>query len=183
MANTAGRVDLITGCMFSNKTLTLITWVEKHRIAKKQCAIVKHAIDTRYDSRAQHGGIVCNNGMEYSSCPILTASRLSDIDVTPYDVIGVTESQFFDDLLVVDQWANAGKIVICDGLDGDSNREPFGQIHKLAPKCEGVIKLNAVCLYCGANAAFTRRITGSSDCIDVGGAEKYTAVCRQCYNL
>lgn len=168
--------------MFSNKTLTLLTRIEKHRIAKKRCVVIKHSIDTRYSMNAMAGGIVCNNGIEYTSAPVRTAGRLSDIDVAPYDVIGVTESQFFDDLLVVDQWADMGKVVICDGLDGDSNKANFGEIHRLLPLCESVIKLNAVCMYCGADAAFTRRLTESLG-IDIGGTDKYTAVCRQCHKL
>ncbi len=196
-----GSVKLILGCMFSNKTLTLITCVERYYYAKKRCIIIKHSIDTRYDHLSKHGGLICNNGVEYSTIPIVTSTVLGAVDISSYDVIGVTEAQFYTDLLIVDDWATAGKIVICDGLDGDINRCNFGNIHMLIPKCEEVVKLNAVCISCGANAAFTRRIAARStniehqtehinapegslsatNIVDPGGSDKYQPVCRGCY--
>jgi thymidine kinase len=177
---------LIIGPMFANKTMTLMAAVERCHYAKQRCVIVKHTIDTRYDHLSKAGGIICNNHIEYTTIPSITSTRLSDIDVSDYDVIGVTESQFFEDLLVVDQWANSGKIVICDGLDGDYHRDNFGQIHLLMPKCEQVTKLNAVCVRCYADACFTKKIDeniagGGLGVIDIGASNKYYPVCRQCY--
>ncbi len=177
-----GSVELIIGCMFSNKTMTMISRLERYYYAKRRCIIIKHAIDTRYDALIRNGGIMCNNGIEYTTIPVITVDRLSIVDISQYDAIGITEAQFFADLLIVDQWATHGKKVICDGLDADSNRENFGLIHTLIPKCEKVDKLNAVCMLCGDNAAFTMR-TGASgaDIVDIGGADKYQPVCRRCF--
>ncbi len=183
----AGSIRLILGCMFSGKTIQLVACVERyHRTGRQRCVIIKHVIDTRYDHLTTRGGIVCNNGIEYAAIPVISSSTLSSVDVSQYDVIGVTESQFYDDLMVVDAWANAGKIVICDGLDGDINRSNFGRVHELIPRCEKVKKLNAVCLLCGADAAFTQRIGGTgyaphSSKVDPGGSDKYQPVCRACY--
>ncbi len=178
-----GRIELIVGCMFSSKTKTLIDRVEKHHYARKQCIIIKHNIDTRYDHLSETGGIICNNGIEYSKIPVVMSDVLSSIDISNYAVIGVMESQFFSDLLIVDSWASQGKIVICDGLDGNSNRDNFGEIHRLMPKCEKIIKLNAICDTCGKSASFTKKIAGleNNNIIDVGGIDKYIPVCRQCY--
>ncbi len=182
-----GSIKMILGCMFSGKTMRLIACVERyHRTGRRNCVIIKHVIDTRYDHITTRGGIVCNNGVEYSAIPVISSGTLGSVDVSQYDVIGVTESQFYDDLLIVDEWANAGKIVVCDGLDGGIDRTNFGHVHELIPKCEKVKKLNAVCMLCGADAAFTRRITsvhaGSvNTVIDPGGSDKYQPVCRKCY--
>ena len=40
------------------------------------------------------------------------------------------------------------KTVIVSGLDGDSNREKFGEILDLIPICDSVKKLHALCTQC-----------------------------------
>ena len=40
------------------------------------------------------------------------------------------------------------KKVVVIGLDGDSDVENFGQIHKLIPLCDDIIKLKALCSQC-----------------------------------
>lgn len=54
--------------------------------------------------------------------------------------------------------ANKHKIVIVAALDGTFERKPFGNILNLIPKAEKVLKLNAVCVYCTKEAAFTKRV-------------------------
>jgi len=43
-------------------------------------------------------------------------------------------------------------------LDGTFQRKPFGTILNLIPLAENVTKLSAVCMDCGNEAAFTKRI-------------------------
>ena len=80
--------------------------------------------------------------------------------------------------------ANKGKFVVIAALDGDFRRQPFGDILSLIPLAETVTKLNAVCMNCFGDAAFSKRITLSDgEKVEViGGADKYMAVCRTCYN-
>ena len=181
---------LLADHLVVHNTIQLFNQLERHWYAKRKCLVIQHSADKRYDHLVKQGGIVCNNGEEKTLIPTVRASKLSEIDVTDYDVIGVNEGQFYPDLLVVDEWANAGKIVIVDGLDGDINRENFGQLHKLIPKCEKVTKLCAICVNCGKDAPFTIKIGETEQAaqyvddikIDVGGAKSYAPVCRACYN-
>jgi len=39
---------------------------------------------------------------------------------------------------------------------------------------------SARCYRCSGHASFTKRITGSTQTIDIGGADKYVAACRDC---
>jgi thymidine kinase len=55
--------------------------------------------------------------------------------------------------------ANSGKIVIIAGLDGTYQRKPFGRIIDLLPICEKITKLSAICIDCGDDAYFTKRIS------------------------
>ena len=81
------------------------------------------------------------------------------------------------------------------GLDGDYNRNIFGQIIKLIPICDTVDKLTAYCSKCnnGTIAPFTKKYNstggiGSStmnntntQIFDIGGIDKYLPVCRHLY--
>jgi len=67
-------------------------------------------------------------------------------------------------------------------LDGTFERKPFGDILSLIPLSESVVKLNAVCMKCYADAAFSKRIGAEKAVEVIGGADKYLSVCRQCYH-
>ncbi len=181
-------LTIIVGAMFSGKSITLNSYVENHHYVGKRCVTVRPALDNRYDDRT------CNNGYKSAVVPIVTIPRLADLDVTQYDVIGVTEGQFFDDLLLVDDWAQQGKIIYCDGLSGDAKREVFGRMPELMCKADVIEHRRAECA-CGRPAAFTKKRTvnqpknngdkfsneNTPGQIDVGGAEKYEPACRSCH--
>lgn len=77
--------------------------------------------------------------------------------------------------------ANLGKLVIVAALDGTYQRKPFGDICNLIPLCENITKLNAICMLCQKEAAFSKRITKEVQTVDIGGSDKYLAVCRECF--
>ena len=68
------------------------------------------------------------------------------------------------------------------GLDGNYKREPFGQILKLIPHAESVVKLHALCMLCGdgTKASFTKRLTNESSQKLIGNTN-YIPVCRECH--
>lgn len=182
-----GSIKLIIGPMFSQKSTSMCEGVERYRIANKLCVIVKYSRDTRYDHLAKNGGIVTHAGYEHCKCPVVTAQKLAEVfdEISEYEVIGIDEIQFFEDCVeIVETLANMGKIMICAGLDGDCKQKPFGRVLELIPYAEDVVKLKAVCMHCCDDASFTKRII-SDDIqgggqIDIGGADKYISVCRQC---
>lgn len=181
----SGKIKLIIGGMCAGKTSMMLNDVERYYISKKKCLIIKHTQDTRYEHIAKLQGIVTNNLIEHTKFDSITTSTLSLMDeiVELYDVIGITELQFYNDPEYIDNWANNGKIIICDALDGDSNRQIFGQLGKVIPLCEEIIKLRAVCMICGGDASFTKKnkISVQDSQVDIGGLDKYTPVCRKCY--
>ena len=86
-------------------------------------------------------------------------------------------------LIFVNTGLKENKSFIIAGLDGDFKREPFGDILKLIPLAEKVIKLNALCKFCkdGTEAPFTKRLINADIQQLVGGADSYAAVCRKHY--
>jgi thymidine kinase len=170
-------IELILGCMFSGKTTELFRRVRRHGAALHRCLIIKYAADVRYDALS-----ACTH--DQSKMTAVAVSRLRDVaDVDAYDVIGIDEAQFFDDLVeFCEELANRDKVVIVAALDGTFQRKPFGRVLELVPLAEHVTKLNAVCTICHKDAAFSHRKHPDGRTIAIGGAEAYAAMCRKCFN-
>ncbi|VDK25492.1 unnamed protein product, partial [Anisakis simplex] len=96
----------------------------------------------------------------------ISAVRVSEVMHVLRDahVVAIDEGQFFDDIAeCAESLANQGKIVIISALDGDFCRKRFKNILDVCPLSENITKLNAVCVSCGNDAAFTRRLTADND--------------------
>ena len=98
----------------------------------------------------------------------------------------IDEGQFFTGLyeFVVTAVEKHNKnVIVVEDLDGDSNRNNFGEIHKLIPIYDSIKKKKALCFLCkdGTEAIFSKRILDSKDQINVGSKDKYLAVCRNCF--
>lgn len=192
-----GTLNIRIGPMFSGKT----TWLngELTQLADKRFSVLKiiHSDDIRPKIEScDNSGSTHNSSYRSLSNKITTirASKLKDIDITKYHVIGVDESQFFPDLKeVIEDWVEyKGKHIRIAGLDGDSFKQKFGQTLDLIPICDEVIKLNASCKICLIDleksgfrgnilsivGPFTKRLGHSKEQKKVGGAEEYIPVCR-----
>ena len=93
------------------------------------------------------------------------------------EVVGIDEAQFFPDLLEFVKEMEHEKTIIIAGLDGDSNREPFGEILLCIPLCDSVVKLTALDED-GSEAIFTYRSTVYTDQIHTVNTD-YTPVSRK----
>lgn len=172
-----GRIELIVGPMFSGKSTELLRRLRRYKVARAECLLLKFAGDGRYSETE----VVTHDstGMAAQNC-----ARLADAAAAMdgADVVGIDEGQFFDDLLpTCERLANAGKVVIVAALDGTFQRKPFEQVVELCPLAERVDKLSAVCVHCTRPAAFSKRIVAGDAVVDIGGADKYEAVCRRCF--
>lgn len=180
-------ITLIIGPMFSGKTTELIRLVDRKNIAGKKCIVIKHSIDTRYDSDSERH-ITTHNQYSYKSVDVISVSSITEDLVRELihtkNVVAIEEGQFFPELC---QWcnimANNGIDVIVSALDGDYKQEMFGEgeIGKLIPHSEVVIKLSAICMRCrNADAHYTIRTIDGNEQILVGGNDIYQSVCRKC---
>lgn len=175
-----GRIDMIIGPMFCGKSTELLRRVRRYKYAGKKCLVLKFARDLRYsaDSVMTHD--------QTNSLPALNVTKLSDVQLDkedPYDVIGIDEGQFFEDVEeFAEKWANLGIVVVIAALDGDFQRKPFGKIPQMVTIAETVTKLTAVCAKCkNHSASFTQRTTSDTAQAVIGGAEMYRPVCRTCF--
>ena len=140
----SGRIDIIIGSMFSGKSTELIRRINRYKVLSKKILVINHKLDQRYSesSISTHS----NMKLECISLQNLNDLKTNEHFRKEYDnceVLVIEEAQFFEDLydVVVNAADNDNKIVIVAGLDGDSNREEFGDILKLIPKCDSVKKL------------------------------------------
>ena len=172
-------LKLIVGCMYSGKTTEILRIVNSLKHINEIPIIIKPKIDNRYSSDK----ISTHNKQEYECQTIENLSDFKNWNDSKYIII--EEAQFFKDLLlfIIDQVEIKNKNVIVVGLDGDSDRENFGEIHKLYSLCDDIIKLKAYCSRCkdGTLGIFSKRISDKKDKILVGSEGDYIAVCRKCY--
>ena len=171
-------LKLILGCMYSGKTTEIIRIVNSLKHINETPIIIKPKIDNRYSVDK----ISTHNKQEHNC---LTLNSLKDLVNINENYIIIEEAQFFKNLyeFVLKQVDEYGKNVIVVGLDGDSDRKNFGEIHRLLPICDDIIKLKAYCSICknGTIGIFSKRISDKKNQILVGSDGDYIAVCRKCY--
>lgn len=173
-------IELIVGCMFSGKTSLMFARIRRSQFAGLSTAVFKYDKDLRY---SPNKSLACSHdGDLLEAIPV---HDLTDVALPDADVIGIDEGQF---IVGLPEWAqraaNAGKHVIISALDSKFNMTPWHNISLLMATTEKITKLYAVCFNCKKDAAFTKRINSDDQAEEViGGADKYVASCRKCFNL
>lgn len=177
-----GRIEVITGSMFSGKTDELIRRLRRATIAKQKVQVFKPALDDRYavEKLASHAG------SEFEATPVNNAQEILQAVNGDTTVVAVDEAQFFDDVIlqVISDLADRGVRVIVAGLDMDFRGEPFGPIPAIMAMAEEVDKLHAICMVCGNDASRSQRLINGKPAryddpiVVVGASEMYEARCR-----
>ena len=170
-------LELIIGPMFSGKTSYLIDLYRRFNIFDGKVVIVNHILDNRY------GNQLYNHNGDKVNCSF---SDIIDIEyLKQFDYILINEGQFFTNLAasILELIEKHGKSVYISGLDGNYKRECFGEMHKLIPLADNIIKKYAICVLCRDNtkAIFTKKLSNSKGEIVVGGKKEYIPVCRRHY--
>jgi thymidine kinase len=175
-----GWVEAITGSMFSGKSEELIRRLRRAQIARQRVQIFKPKLDGRYSEDQ----IVSHSDQKLPSQAVASAAEILDRVAPDTEVIGIDESQFFDQSLVdvVNTLADRGVRVIVAGLDQDFMGRPFEPMPQLLAIAEYVDKTLAICMRCGAPANRSQRLVATRDRVVVGGSEQYEARCRRCFD-
>ncbi len=177
-----GRIEVITGPMFSGKSEELIRRLKRARIARQRVACFKPDIDLRYHrtSIASHSA----QTHDAVTVPNVAHLRIQLYEQLPeVEVVGIDEAQFFEQSVVqlALELVHLGKRVLLAGLDTTFTGDPFGPIPALMAISDEVTKLSAVCMVCGAPAIHTQRLGASRELVVVGAAGVYEARCRTCF--
>lgn len=175
-----GDFTMITGCMFAGKTEELIRLVHRAKIARKKVRVFKSVLDKRYSDDS----VVSHNRNDIDAIPVATPADIERRLAPDDEIIAIDEVQFFGDEIVdyIEKWLNENnRKVIAAGLNQDSKGKPFGPMPKLLALADDIIKINAICIKCGAIANKSQRIVPSGEQILVGSTDKYEARCRNCW--
>lgn len=175
-----GYLTLILGCMFAQKTTELLRRIRRYKSIGYKVLVINYKHDTRY-------GTNCIASHDLDTEPSLTVERLDEVpeeQLGEHRVLVIDEGQFYPDLYEkVSVWADRYEDlhIVVSGLDGDAERRPFGEMLRLVPHAEEVMRVSAYCARCkdGTLAHFTKKIAGSGEVLEVGGADKYVPVCRK----
>lgn len=178
-----GRIEVITGPMFSGKSEELIRRLKRAQIAKRKVACFKPEIDLRYSktSISSHSAQTIE-AVTVANIAALKATLFPQLDEV--EVIGIDEAQFLGEGLVEFsvELVHLGKRVIIAGLDTTFSGKPFAPIPDLLAIADEVIKLSAVCMSCGAPAIHSQRLSSSQQLVVVGAVGLYEARCRACFH-
>ena len=183
-----GHLTLLIGCMFAQKTTELLRRIRRYQSIGYSVLVVNYIGDTRYGVNrvASH-----DNQSADATCIETLESIDSIVYSGKYRVIAIDEGQFFKDLYkYITKWADElpDIAIVVAGLDGDSDRKPFGDMLSLIPHAEEVERLSAFCSQCRDSTIAIYSLWISDTYKDpsgivISGKESYQPVCRKHYLL
>jgi thymidine kinase len=166
-------LELILGSMYSGKSTELMRRVNRLTSIGMRCLVVNHTNDKR-------PGVQNHDGQRLEA---IKTTELLLVGTGQYNVVAIDEGQFFSNLRVaVTLMVEHGKHVIVAGLNGDFQRQKFGEILDLVPYADDVTFKRALCARCrhpSRQASFTKRLDDARDVVSVDST--HIAVCRQCW--
>jgi thymidine kinase len=113
-------------------------------------------------------------------------SVIHDNRIDDYKCIVIDECQFFDDLeeFVLLALQKYQKRIIVGGLDGDSDQNNFGQLHKIEPWAHKSEKLHGYCQKCAENGLMVEApytfLSSKKDNVILVGNSIYQTLCLGC---
>ena len=184
--------------MYSGKTTSLLNEISKYKVISSNIIVINHVLDklrrksmnnftdTSSNDSIEFGEIISHDNKSYTSIMTNSLSELKTLNAyISSDIVIIDEAQFFDDLYLflyneLNKNHITKKIFIVGGLLNDYNMQPIGDIIKIIPLADEIIKLNAYCLICndGSIASFSKRIINDPNQILIGKEDLYIPVCR-----
>ncbi len=175
---------LILGPMFSGKSTLLQKYIRQFKMLDQSVLVIKPDIDNRY---SQHE--ICTHDLVKEKCVIVPTDGLVSFceseEFQQSQIIMIDEGQFFKDLyqVIKEKCIPSKKRVYIASLNGDSERRLFGETHLLLPLCTHMDWLHALCIRCkdGTPAVYSKRMSESTNQINVGASNEYEALCFEHY--
>lgn len=173
------------GVMGSSKTATALMKKFSFEEKNRKVVLIKPSIDNR------DGKTVVKSRIGLA-CEAITVSPKEKIETalanfTPIDVIIVDEAQFLTAAQVDElrELTNTGIMVMCYGLKTDYMGKLFEGSKRLIELADSIREIQSMCK-CGRKAIINARykdgkILYDGQQIDIGGNDKYIALCHQCW--
>ena len=188
-----GKLDIVMGTMFSGKTSYLLNKISLMVELNLKVLYINIDFDDRSEIEYSTHNPFFNN-LDFKkkdkineNLTMIKSRDLSNISTDTYDIIMVDEAHFFDDIVkFTKKLLENKKHIVIATLIADFKGNKFGKVLDLIPICDEIIKLESYCIECSKQkkinrAIFSKRITKNKESIDIGGSDKYIAVCREHY--
>ena len=188
-----GKLEIIMGTMFSGKTSYLLNKIALFVELNLKVLYLNIDFDDRSELEFSTHNPIFNNVDFKNKNKMnenLTMSKVRDfsnIAFESYDIVMIDEAHFFDDIIkFTKKLLDNKKHVIIATLIADYKGNKFGKVLDLIPICDEVVRLESYCIECSKQkkinkAIYSKRITKNKESIDIGGSDKYIAVCREHY--
>ena len=188
-----GKLEIIMGTMFSGKTSYLLNKIALFVELNLKVLYLNIDFDDRSELEfSTHNPIF--NSIDFKkkdkineNLTMTKVRDFSNIIFESYDIIMIDEAHFFDDIIkFTKKLIDNKKHVIIATLIADYKGNKFGKVLDLIPICDEIVRLESYCIECSKQkkinkAIYSKRITKNKESIDIGGSDKYIAVCREHY--
>ena len=188
-----GKLEIIMGTMFSGKTSYLLNKIALFVELNLKVLYLNIEFDDRSELEfSTHNPIF--NSIDFKkkdkineNLTMTKVRDFSNIIFESYDIIMIDEAHFFEDIIkFTKKLLDNKKHVIIATLIADYKGNKFGKVLDLIPICDEVVRLESYCIECSKQkkinkAIYSKRITKNKESIDIGGSDKYIAVCREHY--
>ena len=195
MIKQGSYLKLIIGPMFSSKSSSLLSEVNRYKYITDKILVINNLLDIERhpNMNIDKHGIGCMKTHDDKIFPAIMLKSLKELKTNNYfnskynyaDIILIDEGQFYDDLFEFLQYelCNNTKKFIVAGLSSDYNMKPIGDIIRLVSISDDIIKLSSLCIMCkdGTLASFTKLMktpNNNNNNVLVGASESYSPCCR-----
>lgn len=178
-----GRIECITGPMFSGKTTRLLDISERLQHQGVKVQLVKWNKDDRYCA----GKIQTHDKKKEAEATCVPNLMKQDFLERGVQAVLIDEGQFLEGVLTfAEDISTQGKDVYISFLDYDFRKQPFEYTKDLCDISTSYTVLKGKCdtKGCGRQSRFTKKHHGKTEAvIEIGGSELYSPVCAECFVL
>ncbi|MDO5009708.1 MAG: thymidine kinase [Intestinibacter bartlettii] len=180
------------GSMNSGKSMQLLTWKYNYEEAGYKVLLYKPAMDTRGSFKdSENKGVIASRAGLEAPCTLVYddesfSKYLGEIN-DPKTIIMLDEAQFLTQKQVKELYEISLKYtVVCFGLKTDFRQCFFEGSKALFELADDIREFKTVCR-CGKKATINARLNENGEImldgeqIEIGGNEKYKAMCKHCF--
>lgn len=185
------HLKIILGCMFSSKTSTILSEINRFKHITDRYLVINSILDKQRQSNQDQDSIIETHDKHFSDAILL--HELKELKTNEEykkkydyaDIILIDEGQFYKDLydfIRAELFREDNKkVYIVAGLASDYKMESIGDMIKLIPMADTIQKLYAYCVYCKDTtlASFTSKLIKDDSQILVGNSNIYVPTCRK----
>lgn len=173
------------GVMGSSKTATALMKKFSFEEKNRKVVLVKPSVDVRDGKTIVKSRI----GLACEAVTVSPKEKIKSVvaNFVPLDVIIVDEAQFLtaEHVDELRELTNSGVMVMCYGLKTDYMGKLFEGSKRLIELADSIREIQSMCK-CGRKAIINARynddkIIYDGEQIDIGGNDKYIALCHQCW--